>query len=557
MGKMSLRNEAVSATVSPTPDALRIDRPIVAILFFSFAIRVACAIWFSGMIHKEGGEYARIAQNLMAGVGYVGMATPGEQLFFPPLFPFLILAVTPLTGDAEIAGRIVSIVFGSLVVVPVYLIAQRMYGERVAIGVAALVGIHPFLVEYSTSVYSEPTYLTLILTSIYMSMRAMDNPTLKALFLTGAFYGLAYLVRTEASAYMLVACTLLALRIMFSGAQHRVPLFRRLPVMVLGFLLFAGPYIAWLSVQAGQFRVENKTSFNLPTERLMQHGMSGYEASFGVEPDLTMRGIWWQSSVSAIKTYNIKIGELPSLLSTRAKTVAKDASAVIGGSLAIGSPALFGLAILGLFSRTWTAKLAFDQVHLGIVLALVPFAMLFTSTEEIRYYIIFVPVLCLWGTYGVILFSRWARKSAVTAGLYHVRPGKIETASRVLAVSAILLPSAIVSISQLNAARAERPFKEALANLAAGHPGLIRIASNATSLTFEARAEHVWLPYCDDHTARLFLTKAGVTHVVLSDGYVATPYQKKWMEEGVPKAHLIVNLSSKIGTRLKIYELDS
>jgi 4-amino-4-deoxy-L-arabinose transferase-like glycosyltransferase len=557
MRKMSLRNEAASTTVSPMADAFRIDRPIVAIWFFSLAIRGACAIWFSGMIDKEGAEYARIAQNLLAGAGYVGIATPGEQLFFPPLFPLLILAVTPLTGDAEIAGRIVSIVFGSLVVVPVYLIAQRMYSERVAIAVAALVGIHPLLVEYSTTLNSEPTYLTIVLTAVYLSMRAMDNPTLKALFLAGAFYGLAYLVRTEASAYMLVACTLLALRVMFNGAQHRASLFRRLPVMLLGFLLFAGPYIAWLSVQAGQFRVESKTSLNLPTELLMQHGMSGYEAQFGVEPDLTMRGIYWQSSVGAIKTYNIKTGELPLLLARRAKTVAKDASAVIGGSFAIGSPALFGLAILGLFSRTWTAKLALDQVHLGIILALVPFAMLFTHNEDIRLYIIFVPVLCLWGTYGVLVFSRWARKSTVTVGLHQLRPGRIETASRVLAVSTILLPSAIVAIGQLNADRAERPFKEALANLAAGHPALIRIASTAAYPAFEAHAEHVWLPYCDEQTARLFLTKAGVTHVVLGDWYVLTPYQKKWMEEGVPKAHQIANLASKIGTRLKIYELDN
>jgi hypothetical protein len=183
--------------------------------------------------------------------------------------------------------------------------------------------------------------------------------------------------------------------------------------------------------------------------------------------------------------------------------------------------------------------------------------MLFTSNEEIRYYFIFVPILCLWGTYGVIMFSRWTRKSTVSVGLSQLRPARIETASRVLAVSAILLPSAIVSIGQLNADRAERPFKEALAKLATDHPTPIRIASNAAYPTFEARAEHKWLPYCDEQTARLFLSKAEVTHVVLGDWYVSTPYQKRWMEEGVPNAHQIANVSSKIGTRLKIYELDN
>lgn len=528
-------------------------KPIVAIWLVSFAIRAACAVAFTGMIDKEGAEYARIAQNLLAGVGYEGIATPGVQLWFPPLFPFLIAAVTPLTGDVEIAGRIVSIVFGSLIVVPVYLLAQRMYGPKVAVGAAALVGIHPFLVEYSTTVFCETTYLTLILMAIYMAMRSMDSATPRALFLTGLIYGLAYLVRTEALVYMLVAFCLFALRIRVDRVQHFSSLLRWLPIMTLGFLLVAGPYIAWLSIQAGQFRLENKTTFNLPTELRMRQ-VPSYEAQFEIAPDLTKVGTAWRSSVDAIKAYDVKIGDLLSLLTTKAKTVVEDASAVIGGSLALGSPALFGLAVLGLFSRPWTARLAIDQVHFAIVLALVPFAMLFTHGEEVRYYITFVPIFCLWGAFGIVLFSEWAQTSVEKAGIpWGVR---IRTASLLLAASTILLPSAAVAISQLSAARSERPFKEALRSLAASHLGPLRIASNSAIPAFEARAEQVWLPYCDDQTARRFLAKERVSYVVLGDWYVSTPYQKKWMEEGIPNARQVVSMVSKIGTRLKIYELE-
>lgn len=168
---------------------LSVSWPLVAIVFVSFALRAACAIHFTGMIDTEGAEYARIAQNLLAGVGYVGIATEGQQLFFPPLFPFLIAAVSLLTGDAEVAGRIVSVVMGSLLVVPVYLIARRMYNERIAIVGAALVGAHPLLVQFSTTVHCEPTYLTLVLTAIYMAMRAMDSPTPRNLFIMGGFTG--------------------------------------------------------------------------------------------------------------------------------------------------------------------------------------------------------------------------------------------------------------------------------------------------------------------------------------------------------------------------------
>ena len=557
---MSIRNTTQPSLIAIEylkTRSLTFDRPIIAIFLFSLVIRGACAFWFSGMIDKEGAEYARIAQNLLAGVGYVGLATPGEQLWFPPLFPFLISAVALLTGDAEIAGRIVSIAFGSLVVVPVYLIARRMYGKRVALGAAALVGVHPFLVEYSTTVNCESTYLAIILVAVYMAMRAIGNPTAKPLFIMGSCYGLAYLVRTEALPYLLVACGLLALRVKLKGAQYPASLVHQLPIIMLGFFLFAGPYIVWLSVQAGQFRVEAKTAFNLPTELRMHHGMTGYEAQLRVYPDLSKGGIAWQSSVDAIKSYSVNIGELSSLLASRAKTVAKDASAVIGGSFALGSPALFGLAILGLFSRPWPRRIAVDQAHFAILLALVPFGMLFTHNEDIRLYIVVVPVLCLWAAYGVILFARWARRSAEMIGMHQAFRAKIPTSARVLAVSAILLPSASVAIGQLDANRFERPFKQALFNLAASDPAPLRIASNAGFPAFEAHAQHVWLPYCDGQTARRFLAKERVTHVVLGDWYVSTPYEEKWKDDGVPNARKIVDITSKVGTRLKIYELDN
>jgi len=146
-------------------------------------------------------------------------------------------------------------------------------------------------------------------------------------------------------------------------------------------------------------------------------------------------------------------------------------------------------------------------------------------------------------------------RSAEETGLYKVYTGKMM--ARLLSVSVILLPSYMVAFGHLNAARSERQFKEALIDLAASHPAPIRIASNEGRHAFEARAELVWLPYCDDQTARRFLAKTGVTHVVLGDHYVSTAYQKKWMEEGVPEARKIVDLSSTVtGSRLKIYELD-
>ena len=63
------------------------------IVVASFTVRLAAiAYWRTGAIDKEGAEYARLAENLRNGVGFVGIAMPGTQLLFNPLYPLLIAA---------------------------------------------------------------------------------------------------------------------------------------------------------------------------------------------------------------------------------------------------------------------------------------------------------------------------------------------------------------------------------------------------------------------------------------------------------------------------------
>ena len=538
---------------------LSVSWPLVAIVFVSFALRAACAIHFTGMIDTEGAEYARIAQNLLAGVGYVGIATEGQQLFFPPLFPFLIAAVSLLTGDAEVAGRIVSVVMGSLLVVPVYLIARRMYNERIAIVGAALVGAHPLLVQFSTTVHCEPTYLTLVLTAIYMAMRAMDSPTPRNLFIMGGFYGLAYLVRPEALLYMLVGTGFLALQIALDGGRHWVDLLGQSLLIMLGFLLLAGPYIVWLSVQTGQLRVEGKSPLNIPTMSRVQQGQSFDEAAFGIDPDLTLRGVWIQPNLTTISAPSVDITALATLLEQRLKPVLKNSFKRLTNNRHFGSPALFALTILGLFARPWSSRLAVDQLHIATILGLVIFGMLFFyDTSGDQFYLLFLPFFCIWAGLGVVRFSQWASRSAANFGLGQVfHRSIIGAASGVLALTAIILPSAASLASKLTYYRAERDIKEASVSLFALRSKPIRIADVSTPVAFHARADFIWLPYCDEATALRFLAKSGVTHVVLRDqGLDARPYLKKWMEHDVPNARQILAMVSATGERFRIYELE-
>src|SRR5271154_6167981 len=115
------------------------------ILVASIGVRAfAWHHWRTGAIESEGAEYARIAQNLREGRGYVGISTPGTQLVFAPLFPSLIAAASFVThNDYELAGRLVSFVLGALLPLPVFGVAIRIFRWRTAVIAAVLAAFCP------------------------------------------------------------------------------------------------------------------------------------------------------------------------------------------------------------------------------------------------------------------------------------------------------------------------------------------------------------------------------------------------------------------------------
>jgi hypothetical protein len=101
------------------------------IVVASLVVRLAALKhWGTGAIESEGAEYARIAQNLRNGVGYVGIVTPGPELMFPPLFPLLIAGASFVTDSYVRAGRFVSLLLGALLPLPVFGIAARLFNRR-------------------------------------------------------------------------------------------------------------------------------------------------------------------------------------------------------------------------------------------------------------------------------------------------------------------------------------------------------------------------------------------------------------------------------------------
>src|SRR5262245_33854550 len=120
-------------------------RPLLLILLVSVILRTYWISRETAVIENEGAEYAQIARNLATRKGYVGFWNV-PQLWFPPLYPILIAVASPVTRDFDLAARIVSLAAGTCLILPVFFLALRMYGRRVAFISATFVALHPLLI---------------------------------------------------------------------------------------------------------------------------------------------------------------------------------------------------------------------------------------------------------------------------------------------------------------------------------------------------------------------------------------------------------------------------
>lgn len=171
---------------------------------------------------------------------------------FHPAYPFLMAGTHRLLEiGLDRCGQIVSVVFGTLTLLPLFAIARHVFGTLPALCATLLLAVNPEHLEHSGDVMSEATFLCFVLACVALAIPALLQNSRLAAFGAGVSGGLAYLVRPEGGMPLLVLCLalLLALRRRRAAAGC-------LLVALLGFALFAAPYLTHISFIDGSFKPE-------------------------------------------------------------------------------------------------------------------------------------------------------------------------------------------------------------------------------------------------------------------------------------------------------------
>ena len=252
----------------------------------------ALAYWQTGAIENEGAEYASIAENLRNGIGFVGIAMPGTELLFNPLFPALIAAASFVTHNYEWATRIVSLLLGGLLPLLVFGVTSRLFSRRVGLVAALLTAFHPLLVNLSFTGLSEGPYMVLLLLATYAVVRALDDPSILTWSLAGASFGLAYLLRAEA-----VAPFLLAIAFAFTATAGRIAVKCQRAIAAIGvFLVIALPEVILIYTSTGNVMLEGKSRvfFDVGTRILSAENSLETNGRLpdGLEPYSTPARVW-------------------------------------------------------------------------------------------------------------------------------------------------------------------------------------------------------------------------------------------------------------------------
>jgi 4-amino-4-deoxy-L-arabinose transferase-like glycosyltransferase len=227
--------------------------PNIAKRWFVGALGLAAVVrfyllWQYYCISWDGVYYIRAAEAFYRGDFFGGL-----QSVYPPGYPLLIAAIYPLTGDWELAGQMVSLSLGVGILFPLYWMFRSLFSEKVALLSCYLAAVSPFLTLYSAHVRSETPYLFFSALALYHFLTGIQRRSRGDFLWGGLIAGCAFLIRPEALGYLLIVPGVLVLRWL---RQKKIGLAWSLwsmSLLVGGFLVFALPYIVYLSIDTGRF----------------------------------------------------------------------------------------------------------------------------------------------------------------------------------------------------------------------------------------------------------------------------------------------------------------
>jgi hypothetical protein len=364
----------------------------------------------------------------------------------------------------------------------------------------------------------------------------------------GGAFGLAFLIRQEA-----VAPLLIAVLFAFTATDGQLAIrSKRAIAALLVFAALALPEVIFIYRSTGKVRLEGKSAifFALSTRILARqasleadhqapdavHDDAAKWAGEAIDTNLQATGIWMRPNAEVIRETRITLKEVSHIVE---KGVRQNTPILLQqlSSKWLGAPFLPALALLGAVRRPWRRPHASGRLFVMLVPVTAILAILSTLWTDPRFYFVLVPFLLIWAANGLVEIGLWTKTSISAIGWRWPNPVASECIiPGLIALAVIIYP--IKGVRELYAFTQGSPSsyidKEVGLWIGRQQTRAVRIVDLSTPLAFHAGAQYVHFPYCSGEIGLRFLDAAFVDYIVVRRKEKFTQYYDDWMAHGIP-----------------------
>lgn len=498
-------------------------------------------------------EYLRLAANLAAGQGFVGLYG-GPQTVHSPLYPYAVRLLMVAVPDVAKAAVLVSMLSGALLVVPVALLAWRLFGRTAAVFAGALVAAHPFLIVMSLQATSEALFLLTLLGAVLLGVLALDLRHAGWAAAAGAATGLSYLARPQA--VLLLPLTLL---FMLGVARARRLSWRALlpHLLALGLAtaMFMLPNILYLHRHTGQWLLDGKSEGVRHMAQGMYAGATYREAAYALADDPAEMGFEMGHNNLTRQLGAVRGGppETAVWMLLALRHAPSNSLPLIKQLVKYNLPFILPLAALAVLAVDERRARGAEILYLALIVAALLGVQLILPWFFLRYLAPFIPFVLLaaaggWAWLSAALDRRTPWDAAGSWGA----PGRSLAVGLLVALAAVVR-GGVPPFRTSNACfAAERAAALWLAAEAGDAP---LVASMTLTVPYYAGGTYAPLPYSDGAAALRYLAKQPLTHLALAEASCwRRPYACDWLANGVPDARAQrVHETTQDGCRVALY----
>ena len=352
------------------------------------------------VVTSDGGAYLSLGENLIKGNGYVDLYGK-TNLSFPPLYPLATGITWFFINDIELAGRIVSLIFGVLLIIPVYYLTKIYYNKKSAYIAVLFTTFYFHLIHYSVETMVESMYIFLLVIAIYFGLFAINKKYSKYYIYSGIVLGLCYLLKPEAIMYILIIIFITFFYRLIDYKKNTVfiQILKNIIFMLFFFFIIISPYLLLLYTETGQLNFSAKSQNLLIGEK--NDELSYEYMLFRLVDNNTKVNL--DTFSAGVDPFQYIITHQQELTSRYITNIWEEMTEYFPKIFPIW---LIAIITIGLFTKKWDKKRLKNEFYLFLTIIL-PLLIFPFFHIMIRFLIPIIPFLLVWFSNGLIHLQDW------------------------------------------------------------------------------------------------------------------------------------------------------